>query len=93
MIVGLLSIELHIPYAQSLKEKRMVLRGLKDRLKKFNVAIAEVAYQDVWQRAGLGVVTISTAQDHADRELQAVVAEIDRLEPGLVSRTEIEFLT
>ena len=93
MIVGLLSIELHIPYAQSLKEKRMVLRGLKDRLKKFNVAIAEVAYQDVWQRAGLGVVTISTARDHADRELQAVAAEVERLEPGLISRTEIEFLT
>jgi uncharacterized protein YlxP (DUF503 family) len=93
MIVGLLSIELHIPYAQSLKEKRMVLRGLKDRLRKFNIAIAEVAYHDAWQRAGLGVVTISTAQDHADRELQAVAAEIERLEPGLVSRTEIEFLT
>ncbi len=93
MIVGLLSVELHIPYAQSLKDKRMVLRGLKDRLKKFNVSVAEVEYQDVWQRAGLGVVTISTGQDHADRELQAVAAEIERLEPGLVSRTEIEFLT
>jgi uncharacterized protein YlxP (DUF503 family) len=93
VIVGLLSVELHIPYAQSLKDKRMVLRGLKDRLKKFNISIAEVDYHDMWQRAGLGIVTISTAQDHADRELQAVVAEIDRLEPGLVSRTEIEFLT
>lgn len=93
MIVGLLSIELHIPYAQSLKDKRMVLRGLKDRLKKFNVAVAEVAHHDLWQRAGLGVVTISSAQDHADRELQAVAAEVERLEPGLISRTEIEFLT
>jgi hypothetical protein len=93
MIVGLLSVELHIPYAQSLKEKRVVLRGLKDRLKKFNIAIAEVEHHEVWQRAGLGVVTISTAQDHADRELQAVAAEIERLEPGLVGRTEIEFLT
>jgi uncharacterized protein YlxP (DUF503 family) len=93
MVVGLLSVELHIPYAQSLKDKRMVLRSLKDRLKKFNVSVAEVEYQNVWQRAGLGVVTISTAQDHVDRELQAVAAEIERLEPGLVSRTEIEFLT
>jgi uncharacterized protein YlxP (DUF503 family) len=93
MIIALLSVELHIPYAQSLKDKRMVLRRLKDRLHKFNVAIAEVEHQNVWQRAGLGIVTISTAQDHADRELQTVLAEIDRLEPGLVSRTEIEFLT
>jgi len=93
MVVGLLSVELHIPHAQSLKDKRMILRGLKDRLKKFNISIAEVEHQNLWQRAGLGIVTISTAQDHADRELQAVLAEIDRLEPGLVSRTEIEFLT
>ena len=92
MVVALLSVELHIPHAHSLKEKRMVLRGLTDRLKKFNIAIAEVAHHDVWQRAGLGVVTISAAQDHADRELQAVVAEIERLGPGLVGRTEIEFI-
>jgi uncharacterized protein YlxP (DUF503 family) len=93
MVVALLTVELHIPYARSLKEKRMVVRGLKDRLRKFNVAVAEVDYHDVWQRAALGVVTISTAQDHADRELQAVASEIDRLEPGLMTRTEIEFLT
>lgn len=71
----------------------MVLRSLKDRLRKFNVSVAEVEYHDVWQRAALGIVTISTAADHADRELQAVASEIERLEPGLVSRTEIEFLT
>ncbi len=46
-VVGLLSIELHIPGAQSLKDKRTVLRGLKERLKKFNVAVAEVEHQDL----------------------------------------------
>jgi uncharacterized protein YlxP (DUF503 family) len=93
MVIGLLSVELHIPYSQSLKDKRMVLRSIKDRVKKFNVAIAEVAHQDVWQRAGLGIVAISTTTEHVDKELAAVADEIERVEPGLITRTEIEFLT
>ena len=93
MVVAVLSVELHIPYARSLKDKRMVLRRLKDRLQKFNVAVSEVEYQDLWQRAGLGVVAISTAPDHVERELAAAAEEIERLEPGLITRTEIEFLT
>ncbi len=93
MVVALLSIELYIPGAQSLKEKRMVLRRVKDRIKKFNVAVSEVEHHDLWQRAGLGVVTISTDQAHADAELNAVVGEIERVEPGAITRTEIDFLT
>ncbi|MBI3046926.1 MAG: DUF503 domain-containing protein [Acidobacteria bacterium] len=93
MVIGLLSVELHIPYAQSLKDKRMVLRRVKDRLQKFNVAVSEVEYQDVWQRAGLGVVAISTTTEHVERELAAAADEIERVEPGLITRTEIEFLT
>jgi hypothetical protein len=93
MVIGLLSVELHIPYAQSLKDKRMVLRRVKDRLQKFNVAVSEVEHQDVWQRAGLGVVAISTTTEHVERELAAAVNEIERVEPGLITRTEIEFLT
>ncbi len=92
MVVGLLSIELHLPGSRSLKDKRIVLRGIKDRLRKFNVAVAEVEHHDLWQRAGLGVVTISTTNDHADRELAAVVDEIERVEPGLITRTEVEYL-
>ena len=93
MIVGLLSLELYIPGARSLKDKRMVLRGVKDRLRKFNVAVAEIAHHDLWQRAGLGVVTISTTEAHVDQELAAVVAEVERLEPGMITRTEVQFLT
>jgi uncharacterized protein YlxP (DUF503 family) len=92
MVVGLLSIELHIPGARSLKDKRMVLRGVKDRIKKFNVAVAEVEYHDLWQRCGLSVVTVSNDEKHADQELAAVVNEIERIEPGLITRTEVEFL-
>lgn len=93
MTVGLLIVELHVPGARSLKDKRMVLRRIKDRLKKFNVAVSEVEHQDLWQRARLAVVTVSPDQSHADRELAAVADEIDRVEPGLVTRTELEFLT
>ena len=92
MVVGLLSIELHIPGARSLKDKRTVLRSVKDRIKKFNVAVAEVEYHDLWQRCALGVVTVSNDEKHADQELAAVVNEIERLEPGLITRTEVEFL-
>ena len=93
MVIGVLSVELHVPHAQSLKDKRMVLRRIKDRLQKFNVAVAEVAHQDTWQRAGLGIVAISTTTVQVERELAAAADEIERVEPGLVTRTEIEFLT
>jgi uncharacterized protein len=90
--VAVLHVELHIPYSHSLKEKRMVLRRVKDRLQKFNVAVSEVEHHDLWQRAALGIVAISTTDEHVERELAAAADEIDRVEPGLVTRTEIEFL-
>jgi uncharacterized protein YlxP (DUF503 family) len=93
VVVGLLTVELHVPESRSLKEKRMVLRRVKDRLKKFNVAVSEIDHQELWQRGALAVVTVSTDQAHADRELAAAADEIERVEPGLITRTEIEFLT
>lgn len=92
MVVALLRVELHLPEAQSLKDKRMVTRRLKDRLKAFNVAVAETEHQDLWQRAELAAVTVATDDRQAERVLQSVADEIDRLEPGLMTRTEIEFL-
>ena len=60
MPIGLLTLEIHIPDARSLKDKRQVLRSLKDRLRgHFNVAVAELDHQDVWQRALVGVVSLS----------------------------------
>jgi uncharacterized protein YlxP (DUF503 family) len=93
MRVALLRVEMHLPYSQSLKDKRMVLRRVKDRLQKFNVAVAEVEHQDLWQRATLGIVAISTTADHVEQSLAAAAEEIERVEPGMVMRTEIEFLT
>ncbi len=92
MTVALLSIELFLPMSRSLKDKRMVLRRLKDRLKAGNVAIAEVAHQDLWQRAGLGIVTVATDPAFAEQTLSAALHEIDRLEPGAVTASRIEHL-
>jgi hypothetical protein len=92
MTVALLSIELHMPMAQSLKDKRMVLRRLKDRLGPFNVAVAEVGHQTLWQRAELGVVTVASSDESAEGTLSSVMKEIDRLEPGVVIRSQVEYL-
>ena len=92
MTVALLSVECYLPMAQSLKDKRMVLRRIKDRLKAMNVAVAEVAHQDLWQRAGLGVVTVATDDEGAGAMLTAALDEIDRLEPGLVTAHQVEYL-
>ena len=79
MTIALLSIEIHIPMAQSLKDKRMVLRRLKDRLGPFNVAVAEVGHQDLWQRAELGVVTVASSDEFAEKTLRSVLEEVERL--------------
>jgi uncharacterized protein YlxP (DUF503 family) len=87
MPVGLLTLELHIQHAQSLKDKRQVLRSLKDRLRaKFNVAVAELEHHDKWQRSVVGIVTISGEEQHVEESLQQVLAEADViLGPVLVS--------
>jgi uncharacterized protein len=92
MTVALLSLELFLPASQSLKEKRMVLRRLKDRLGAFNVALAEVAHHDLWQRAGLAIVTVAGSDQMAEQTLTSVLKEIDRLEPGLVTASQVDYL-
>jgi len=92
MTVALLSLELFLPMSQSLKDKRMVLRRLKDRLGALNVAVAEVAHQDLWQRAGLGVVTVASSDNVAEETLTNALDTIERLEPGLVTRSQVDFL-
>ena len=92
MTVALLSVELFLPMSQSLKDKRMVLRRLKDRLKAANVSVAEVAHQDLWQRAGLAIATVSSDGGIAEQTLSSALQEIERLEPGLVTTSRIEYL-
>jgi uncharacterized protein len=80
MPVGLLTLELHIPDAQSLKDKRQVLRSLKDKLRReFNVAVAELDHHDAWQRSVIGVVTLSNEEKHVQESLQKVLDAADRI--------------
>ena len=73
--------------AHSLKDKRHVVKSLKDRLRhKFNVAVAEIDYQDLWQRALVAAVTVSADRAHSELVLQTVEREASELlGPQLVS--------
>ncbi len=71
--IGVLTIELRIEHAHSLKDKRQVLRSLKQRLRNsHNISIAEIDYQDLWQSALLSAVTVSSSRQLAEQILQAV---------------------
>jgi uncharacterized protein YlxP (DUF503 family) len=73
MFVGIVRIELHIPAATSLKEKRSVVRSLKERIRhRVHAAVAEVDYQDLWQRAALGVAVVSGEHRQVGEMLQSV---------------------
>ncbi len=91
MVVGLLTLEVHLPYAHSLKDKRQVLRSLKDRLRShFNVAVAEVDHQDLWQRATIGVVSVSNDRTYLNQLLEGVADEAEKLLNGNLVNTSIE---
>ena len=93
MPVGLLTLELHIAEAQSLKDKRQVLRSLKDRLRShFNVAVAELDFEDTWQRSVVGVVTLSNEEHHVEEALQKVLTEADRILGPMVVSHAVEIL-
>ena len=92
MVVGVCTIELAVHQAHSLKSKRQVVKSITSRVKnKFNVAIAEVDDQDIWQRAVLGVAVVSTAMDHANRVLSRVVNFIEDLYMAELLDYQIEF--
>ncbi len=79
MVVGLMTWELHLAACHSLKDKRQILKSLKDRLhQRFNVSAAETDHQDLWQRAELTVAVVSTDRRHAED----VLREADRLVEG-----------
>ncbi len=73
MIVGLLTLELHLPESNSLKSKRFIIRSLKDRIKnKFNISIAEVDANDLWQRSVLGAACVGNSTKIVNQTLNSV---------------------
>lgn len=84
MIVGTSRFELHIPDSNSLKSKRHVLRSLKDRLRaRFNLSVAEVGGEDLWQRCSLGVAVVANDVSFV-REVLSKVADVVAGEPRVV---------
>ena len=71
--ISLLTIELMIPWARSLKDKRSAVRGLKDRLRsRFNASVTEVSYQDKWQRAVIAVCILGSDRRQLESDMSKV---------------------
>jgi len=74
--IGVITLELRLENSHSLKDKRHVVKGLRDRLhNKFNVSVAEIDCQDLWQRAVVAAVTVSSDKVQAEKVLQSVEHE------------------
>ena len=84
MHVAVVQLELHIPTSRSLKEKRAVLRPIVEGLRhRFQISVAEVDYQDKWQRSLIGLAVVSDSYSHA-------VEVVDKVERWVWSKPEIE---
>jgi uncharacterized protein YlxP (DUF503 family) len=95
-MIAFLTLELHIEAAQSLKDKRQVVRSLKDRLRNsFNVSVAELDPSPVWNRATVGVVSISDSRDYLDgliNNVERAATRIANNHGADISDSFVEFL-
>jgi uncharacterized protein YlxP (DUF503 family) len=83
MFIGVCTFEVHIPDSGSLKTKRQSLRSLKDRIRnKFNVSVAEIEDNDLWQKATLAVAAVSNDRTHLNQTLDHVL-DVVRAVPEL----------
>ncbi|MFH1563573.1 MAG: DUF503 domain-containing protein [Nitrospirota bacterium] len=94
MIIGSCTVTIHIPNSNSLKYKRYVLKSIIDRVKnRFNVSIAQIDTEDLWQKAILGIACVNTDSQHANETLSKVVNLIERgLTEGYIVDYGIEIL-
>ena len=93
MVVGLCTVELYIPDGHSLKAKRQVLLSLKDRLRdKFNVSIAEVGDQDLWQKALLGIACVANEGAYVNQVLDQAINVIRSIPTIELVQFRIELL-
>ncbi len=95
-MIAFLTLELSIEAAQSLKDRRQVVRSLKDRLRaSFNVSVAELDSAELWNRATVGVVSISGSRDYLDGLMKNVERQAMRIANNCgaeVSDSWVEFL-
>lgn len=91
--IGVLTLEIHIEDSRSLKDKRHVVKGLKDRLRnRFNVSVAEIAGQDSWQRSVVAAVTVSGDRQRAETLLQLVDADAANVLGGMLVGSSVEWI-
>lgn len=92
-VIALLTLDIHLPDAHSLKDKRMVVRRVKDRLRsKFNVAASEVDHQDLWQRSQISVVTVGPDENYLLEMLRMAADEAERSVPECTVQSNIEIV-
>lgn len=93
MIIGLLTVEIFIHGAQSLKDKRHVLKGLKARLRdSFNISVAEIDHHDKWQRAMLGIAYLDREKRSVNSALDKVLNFIEGFHEVDIAKYEMEIL-
>lgn len=93
MVVGVIGWELEVFGCQSLKEKRRVVKSLKDRLhQRFNISVAETAHHDLWQRAELTACVAATDARHADQVLEQADRFVNAEPRARVIRAERSFV-
>ena len=93
MVVGLCTVELFIPDSRSLKDKRQVLHSLKDRLRgKFNLSVAEIGDQDLWQKAVLGMACVANEGNHVNQVLDQALNVIRNMPVVELVRTHVEMV-
>jgi uncharacterized protein YlxP (DUF503 family) len=91
--VALGMVELHLPDVDSLKGKRHALKGLKERVRaRFEVSVAEVGHQDLWQRATLALAYVSADASHANEVVSKAMDFIEDHVEGRVLDTSVEIL-
>jgi uncharacterized protein len=91
VVVG--TVELHLPDVGSLKGKRHVLKGLKEKLRhRFELSVAEVDHQDLWQRATLALAYVSGNSRHANEVISKAVDFIEDNLDGYITNVEVEIL-
>ena len=92
-VIGLLTIETHTPHSRSLKAKRMVVKAIKDRLRdRFNVAVAETGYQELWQRSILSAVTVGSDRKVLETVLVAMARDIEERHLEELVDTHVELI-
>jgi uncharacterized protein len=87
------TVELHLPDVGSLKGKRHALKGLKEKLRhRFELSVAEVDHQDLWQRATLALAYVSGDSRHANEVISKAVDFIEDNLDGYITNVEVEIL-